>query len=275
MQSRSAVLSRTGFTLIELLVVIAIIAILAAILFPVFAQAREKARAITCLSNQKEIGTALMMYVQDYDETFPMDQYDTSAPGGVPDDNTLRFWTDFVYPYLKNGDRSMDPASGQPITWGVGGVFSCPSFPDRNQSAQIGAHFGLMPDGACSWNPTASPVVTLAAITTPSDTVLLAELGRNDATWGWGVFFPDEGFWTDTVGNPPGSVDTHNDLLFDCDAPASSGVGSLPGCGCFPRYRHSMTANMACTDGHAKAMHRGGVDWYKNIYVSGVMPAPY
>ena len=58
----------TGFTLIELLVVIAIIAILAAILFPVFAQAREKARAISCLSNEKQIGTGTLMYVQDYDE---------------------------------------------------------------------------------------------------------------------------------------------------------------------------------------------------------------
>src|SRR5207249_4382724 len=62
---------KTAFTLIELLVVIAIIAILAAILFPVFAQAREKARQAGCLSNLKQIGTATMLYVQDYDETYP------------------------------------------------------------------------------------------------------------------------------------------------------------------------------------------------------------
>src|SRR5579862_3576887 len=63
--------NRRGFTLIELLVVIAIIAILAAILFPVFAQAREKARQTTCVNNNKQWTTAAMMYVQDYDETFP------------------------------------------------------------------------------------------------------------------------------------------------------------------------------------------------------------
>jgi prepilin-type N-terminal cleavage/methylation domain-containing protein len=62
---------KNAFTLIELLVVIAIIAILAAILFPVFAQARERARAITCTSNLKQIGLGIDMYVQDYDETFP------------------------------------------------------------------------------------------------------------------------------------------------------------------------------------------------------------
>ncbi|MCW3100391.1 MAG: prepilin-type N-terminal cleavage/methylation domain [Chthonomonadaceae bacterium] len=81
---------RTGFTLIELLVVIAIIAILAAILFPVFAQAREKARAISCLSNTKQIGTAFYMYVQDYDETTP-------ALGGPVGD-----WYYSLYPYNKS-----------------------------------------------------------------------------------------------------------------------------------------------------------------------------
>jgi prepilin-type N-terminal cleavage/methylation domain-containing protein len=76
---------RAAFTLIELLVVIAIIAILAAILFPVFAQAREKARAITCVSNLKQIGTALAMYTQDYDGSFPVPDVNNLAAVNPPD----------------------------------------------------------------------------------------------------------------------------------------------------------------------------------------------
>lgn len=84
--------NRRGFTLIELLVVIAIIAILAAILFPVFAQAREKARQSVCTSNLDQIGLGLTMYVQDYDETYP-----TSWAKGVPGDANF-----YIQPYLKN-----------------------------------------------------------------------------------------------------------------------------------------------------------------------------
>ena len=76
-----------GFTLIELLVVIAIIAILASILFPVFARARENARRTSCLSNLKQLGLGAMMYVQDYDESYPLAQTyiptDANTPGGV------------------------------------------------------------------------------------------------------------------------------------------------------------------------------------------------
>ena len=88
--------SRSAFTLIELLVVIAIIAILAAILFPVFAQARAKARATSCVSNCKQMGLSYMMYVQDYDEVSPM----------IP--NNADWWV-MIYPYHKNADLIMCP----------------------------------------------------------------------------------------------------------------------------------------------------------------------
>jgi prepilin-type N-terminal cleavage/methylation domain-containing protein/prepilin-type processing-associated H-X9-DG protein len=102
---------RHGFTLIELLVVIAIIAILAAILFPVFAQARESARQTTCLSNMKQLGTATMMYVQDHDETYP-DQRDAKGrlqDGVWPASEATKKpqgqnFYDALNPYIK-GDR--------------------------------------------------------------------------------------------------------------------------------------------------------------------------
>ena len=95
-----------GFTLIELLVVIAIIAILAAILFPVFARAREKARQTSCLNNLKQLGTALVMYAQDYDERFCRSYY-YHGPRG-PD--TLTFWQETLEPYIGNKQVQVCPS---------------------------------------------------------------------------------------------------------------------------------------------------------------------
>lgn len=95
-----------AFTLIELLVVIAIIAILAAILFPVFAQAREKARTVTCTSNMKQIATALLMYVQDHDEVFPCYPFtpitDFLHTANAPNNWSYASWVPRLMPYVKN-----------------------------------------------------------------------------------------------------------------------------------------------------------------------------
>jgi prepilin-type N-terminal cleavage/methylation domain-containing protein/prepilin-type processing-associated H-X9-DG protein len=111
---------RSAFTLIELLVVIAIIAILAAILFPVFAQARESARTTACLSNQKQIGHGLTMYLQDYDEVLPAADWGNAYKG--PPFTSFGFqtgagsapptWADVLQPYIKNAQVMKCPSDG-------------------------------------------------------------------------------------------------------------------------------------------------------------------
>ncbi len=121
--------SKRGFTLIELLVVIAIIAILAAILFPVFAQARDKARAASCLSNCKQIAMGILQYTQDYDELFPPSRFNTQAN----DASATRFspWSVQIYPYVKST-----------------GVFGCPSDVTRQNAVINDVPYRWCPDAA-------------------------------------------------------------------------------------------------------------------------------
>jgi prepilin-type N-terminal cleavage/methylation domain-containing protein/prepilin-type processing-associated H-X9-DG protein len=149
--------SRAAFTLIELLVVIAIIAILAAILFPVFAQAREKARQTSCLSNMKQMGLALQMYVQDYDEGLP-----TVKMMGTPGES----WLVIVQPYIKSLLLQRCP-SDTSTTW----TATTP----RATSYGFNAYFDPYhpPYGSTTGN-----TYTLAGINYPSETVFATELAE-------------------------------------------------------------------------------------------------
>ncbi len=115
-------MKRNGFTLIELLVVIAIIAILAAILFPVFAQAREKARAISCMSNHKQLALALRMYTQDYDEKnllgWKAKYYNKFGEGGNDAWAYRAWWQEMAFPYVKNLPLFACPDVANPIYYG-------------------------------------------------------------------------------------------------------------------------------------------------------------
>jgi len=283
MSANRTIVNRTqaktgGFTLIELLVVIAIIAILAAILFPVFAQAREKARAITCISNMKQLGLGMCGYVQDYDEQFPMDHWVV----GSTDIN----WFGAIYPYIKNGNSNWGTPAN-PTQSGTGGINTCPTQLDPSQSTyQLNQY--ITPDGDTPWGgPHQYNPATLAQIPSVSSQILIAEAGNNNATWGFLTFAADQGSWVGasimTAGQPDASKAARAGLVTgDCDFPISSEaseIGSWPqsgvlhsGCGAMPRYRHTGTTNVAFADGHVKAMTRGSINWYTNIFPGKQLP---
>jgi prepilin-type N-terminal cleavage/methylation domain-containing protein/prepilin-type processing-associated H-X9-DG protein len=158
LRTSTATRKRLGFTLIELLVVIAIIAILAAILFPVFAKAREKARQTSCSSNLKQIGLGFLQYVQDYDEKYPCGSADQNGQPG-------RGWAGVIYPYVKSY-----------------GVYDCPddpttvgTRPNYPVSYALNTNMEWAPSG---FNPTYQPE-TVAVLVAPASTVLLTEIQGN------------------------------------------------------------------------------------------------
>src|SRR5262245_40148306 len=181
---------RIGFTLIELLVVIAIIAILAAILFPVFAQARDKARGTSCLSNLKQIGTGLYLYLQDYDETYPLNRFDIHGPDCKPLGYT---WKDAVSPYVKSGDVWVCPSAHST------GINPCCDGSTTIKTSYVlnGSLFNLNTirrrDGGTDFDgPTGRPrrAAVMADIQRPAESLWLLEADR-----GWEAC-PDNGDWT-------------------------------------------------------------------------------
>lgn len=165
-----------AFTLIELLVVIAIIAILAAILFPVFAQAREKARAISCLSNTKQIGLAALMYAQDYDETLVpagnryAHQNVQCFDGNTNFNSNPRAWVDWelpLIPYIKTPDIFICPDERQ---------FGCAGYAMNTDSSDDDFPGAPSPPGV--WGPITAdapgiPMVTLAGVVAPAECLFI------------------------------------------------------------------------------------------------------
>lgn len=224
----------SGFTLIELLVVIAIIAILAAILFPVFAQARDKARQSVCSSNLKQLGTAIMMYAQDYDETYPC--YSTYPGEKI-------HWYDMINPYVKAQNFTSS-------------IFFCPSVGKKriggNEASGYGVNylhvisyppiFGYAKDPCCKqwWNDRDNGPQALARLPRPADTFMITDTQQDcgaDKGSGWAaIYCPVE-----LPKGPPWAAGACVDKSY--------GLAD----------RHAGGGNYLMADGHNKIMRRNAV----------------
>jgi len=238
--------TKSGFTLIELLVVIAIIAILAAILFPVFAQVREKARATSCVSNEKQLGLAFTQYVQDNDEQFPPANYPAynqpvQANGLYPNGS----WNFLIDPYVKGGVTEVQANNGTAHK----SVYYCPDFngnaPTGVTSTQFTAplaagqpfksyvvnlnYLGSLAQTTDPSDPFFKPSVSLAGLKAPAQVVLLAE-GRGNVLYTSGN--------DSSVGRPyaGGDIEKFHDW------------GNYVGV----RNRHAGGSNYLLFDGHVK-----------------------
>jgi prepilin-type N-terminal cleavage/methylation domain-containing protein/prepilin-type processing-associated H-X9-DG protein len=222
---------RRAFTLIELLVVIAIIAILAAILFPVFARARENARRASCMSNLKQINLGILQYTQDYDEHYPVYIPSNGVSGARP-----YGWVDALDPYLKSTQIFQCPSDS------LGPVASPQStgYTDYAYNLWIGGYLTTA-------SPSRQAGLSLSLFTQPTLSVVLSD------------FQPGAAIAYITGGNPGYS---------DCGrfyAPIDTGLAKIPG-----GVRHLDGANLAFVDGHVK-WYKGNptTDIMTNVYGAG------
>jgi prepilin-type N-terminal cleavage/methylation domain-containing protein/prepilin-type processing-associated H-X9-DG protein len=244
---------RTAFTLIELLVVIAIIAILAAILFPVFAKAREKARQISCLSNEKQLGLAFMQYTQDYDEHYPCGNYVTGGHYG-------QGWAGQIYTYVKSTR-----------------VFTCPDDSSTLNPAWTSAaspvsymynlNVGEDDTDELSYGNPHGNSVSEAALTSTSNTVILCE--NFDFIYQANVTNPNE------QQSPAGNGVTHavsgfyqtgymggrdaNDVGYESSGCTTDGSNYNASCYSGKDPVHTGGSNFVFGDGHAKWLRPAAV----------------
>jgi prepilin-type N-terminal cleavage/methylation domain-containing protein/prepilin-type processing-associated H-X9-DG protein len=252
--------TQRAFTLIELLVVIAIIAILASILFPVFANAREKARQTMCLSNLKQLGTAAMMYAQDYDET-----HVGNIQNRVTFSGYAGFWWQLLPPYI----QPTAGGTGYGNYAGAGGVYICPSAEPtetlRQDNGNSQALLQYIPVGATvEYNNPSSNIFlggpALSEFTAPANTVWLTECAnfipenvrRNN---GERSFFSRGSLGGTQTGlmysaiNRLGGSTGGTDAVFNANSKRLGDGGQR-----IVAWRHSGGANMLYSDGHAKWM---------------------
>ena len=275
--------SKKAFTLIELLVVITIIALVAAILFPVFARAQEKAKQTICLSNMRQIGLASLMYLQDYDDTYPIARYLATPPRWLSVS-----WRDVISPYTMQGGDTVTWATTDGSSTVVAGsaLWTCPTA-GTNVKKIIAGHNAIFTKQVADEldNPDATQdyidslpeskkfqAVKHSRLASPGDTLLVTETGYQRLTSEGSGELMTDWFWYGGGTWPPQFTGSNSVVKWEndpsswhaWDAKENAFMGMW-----IPRYRHNGTCNMVFADGHAKAVVKGRLDFCRNIWFPG------